>query len=940
MSYNSKYKGYEIEALLEGASEAKTNSEKALIDAEIAKNAVATLEGLANATTAMETLAAQVLQIEENKQKLSELQDELNGLNSSSITQNVIDYDNVVKSINHRGFNTIAPENTIPAYILSRKKGYKYVECDVSFTKDGVAVLLHDSTIDRTSDGSGNINSLTYEQCLQYDFGSWKSTEYKGTKIPTFKEFIILCKHLGLHPYIELKNSATYSSEQIQSIVMEVYKAGMKGKVTYISFNATYLSYVKEYDAYARLGYVVNPSGGFNSFHVQTCVNLKSDTNEVFLDARHMVGYLDVTEEKVQMCIDANIPLEIWSTNDKDIILEMSNYISGVTTDELNVGKILYENALSNDVDVEINIPATGIELSSNSLTFDGSETKTLVVTVYPSNSTDVVVWSSSDSSVATVSNGIVTSKGNGSAIITAKAGSVSAQCNVLVSGFETESPDIPEEETKTLPFQLKGSDFVQGSIRQDVYPYMNSNSTRCCITNTLDYRVEGGNITFEAFDINDNPLNTAIQTFGEDGYTAYSNKLSMIPYLHDSLWKNNGDSHEIPEGDKYAWIVVRRPDNTNITPSGIKSVIIGNNIELKVVGKTNIYEAQEYKAYYGGKEVSVNWSIDNNENALITNDNGVSTIVSPLVYDTEIVLTATYQGKTTSLNIKILKEVNITQEDIENDNYFETSNNTMMQAPGNSRGVYHINVVDLVDYTLTLNVKPNSPIKACIHLAYSKYYWDKYQYASEWIMSDGEVTVSKLQGEDAIYARVAFTYVDTNKGAPSISEIKDNVTIDFRGVVKEDQYSYETITEDYFTEDKMRYYKTSGNKYRAAMYIPINGSVNWNGFVSVSESSPIKVGIQYQDYEVYTMTNPDAADSPNATTSVSWDSGWITKGYDSGFYDECNKVNTIGGANSTNKPTAIAFVFTNSSDETKIPTFEEFMSNVKITMIKNIPPL
>ena len=80
-----------------------------------------------------------------------------------------------VLSVNHRGYSAIAPENTLPAYRLSKEKGFRYVETDVSFTSDGVPVLLHDASIDRTSDGTGKIAEMTFEQVRQYDFGSWKS---------------------------------------------------------------------------------------------------------------------------------------------------------------------------------------------------------------------------------------------------------------------------------------------------------------------------------------------------------------------------------------------------------------------------------------------------------------------------------------------------------------------------------------------------------------------------------------------------------------------------------------------------------------------------------------------------------------------------------------------------------------------------------------------
>ena len=64
------------------------------------------------------------------------------------------------------------------------------VSCDVSFTSDGVAVLLHDDQIDRTSDGTGNISEMTLAQVKEFDFGSWKSAAYADEEIPTFEEFI------------------------------------------------------------------------------------------------------------------------------------------------------------------------------------------------------------------------------------------------------------------------------------------------------------------------------------------------------------------------------------------------------------------------------------------------------------------------------------------------------------------------------------------------------------------------------------------------------------------------------------------------------------------------------------------------------------------------------------------------------------------------------
>jgi glycerophosphoryl diester phosphodiesterase len=248
-----------------------------------------------------------------------------------------IDYDQNVKAVNHRGYSAVAPENTIPAYIMSKEKGFKYAECDVSFTSDGVAVLLHDSTIDRTSNGSGSISAMTYADVSKYDFGSWKSSAYTGTRIPTFEEFMVLCKRIGLHPYIELKQNGSYTEAQIQSLVEVVKSCGMAGKVTWISFDSTYLGYVKNTDATARLGFL--HSSDVTATQITTMQGLQTEDNEVYLG----VKYTSLTDNGVALCIAAGIPLEVWTVNSESDILALNPYITGITSDSLIGGKVLHE---------------------------------------------------------------------------------------------------------------------------------------------------------------------------------------------------------------------------------------------------------------------------------------------------------------------------------------------------------------------------------------------------------------------------------------------------------------------------------------------------------------------------------------------------------------------------------------------------------------------
>lgn len=98
----------------------------------------------------------------------------------------------------HRGGSSYTPENTMPAFAEAVAQGFEYIETDPQFTKDGVIVLMHDSTINRTcrhADGSEieeplRVCDLTYEELLQYDAGIRMGEAFGGTKIPTLEELL------------------------------------------------------------------------------------------------------------------------------------------------------------------------------------------------------------------------------------------------------------------------------------------------------------------------------------------------------------------------------------------------------------------------------------------------------------------------------------------------------------------------------------------------------------------------------------------------------------------------------------------------------------------------------------------------------------------------------------------------------------------------------
>ncbi len=99
-----------------------------------------------------------------------------------------------VELVVHRGDNGHAPENTIAAAKRCVEMGVEYLEFDVRRSADGVHYVLHDPTVDRTTDGTGSIRSLTSAQIDSLDAGSWFSEDFKGERIPRLEQLLDFCK--------------------------------------------------------------------------------------------------------------------------------------------------------------------------------------------------------------------------------------------------------------------------------------------------------------------------------------------------------------------------------------------------------------------------------------------------------------------------------------------------------------------------------------------------------------------------------------------------------------------------------------------------------------------------------------------------------------------------------------------------------------------------
>jgi glycerophosphoryl diester phosphodiesterase len=139
--------------------------------------------------------------------------------------------------IAHRGDKVHAPENTLSAFKLAAEKGADAIEFDVKLTADGEVIVLHDPTVDRTTNGSGTVAKLPLVALRDLDAGAWFSEQFRGEKIPTLDEvFEIVGKRIYMN--VELTNYSTPNDALVPNVVELVKRHGLESRVLFSSFFA------------------------------------------------------------------------------------------------------------------------------------------------------------------------------------------------------------------------------------------------------------------------------------------------------------------------------------------------------------------------------------------------------------------------------------------------------------------------------------------------------------------------------------------------------------------------------------------------------------------------------------------------------------------------------------------------------------------------------
>ncbi len=123
--------------------------------------------------------------------------------------------------IAHRCGGALAPENTLAGLRVAADHGCKGVEFDVMLSGDGTPVLIHDETLERTTDGHGRVAETSDAELARLDAGSWHSAQFAGEPVPSFGDAAELCQALGLWANVEIKPSTGYEAETGRKVALE-----------------------------------------------------------------------------------------------------------------------------------------------------------------------------------------------------------------------------------------------------------------------------------------------------------------------------------------------------------------------------------------------------------------------------------------------------------------------------------------------------------------------------------------------------------------------------------------------------------------------------------------------------------------------------------------------------------------------------------------------
>ena len=228
-------------------------------------------------------------------------------------------------TIAHRGASGHAPENTMAAFRRAVELGATFVETDLQITRDARVIAIHDFTLDRTTNGKGQVHLLTLEQIRALDAGTWfghrDAGTFSGERVPTLKEILGFAKEHDVIFYLEIKSGPAWGIEH--AVVAALRDQNASARVVILSFDPATLDSVHRLDSTMMTGFL--------------CEHPSNDLVErtVRAGARQLAARGDlITSAMVEKAHHAGLQVVAWTINEADQMRRLiANGVDGIITD-------------------------------------------------------------------------------------------------------------------------------------------------------------------------------------------------------------------------------------------------------------------------------------------------------------------------------------------------------------------------------------------------------------------------------------------------------------------------------------------------------------------------------------------------------------------------------------------------------------------------------
>ncbi|HBX81986.1 MAG: glycerophosphodiester phosphodiesterase [Propionibacteriaceae bacterium] len=222
----------------------------------------------------------------------------------------------------HRGDRVSLPENTLPAFARAMEVGADGVEFDVQLASDGVPVVIHDETVDRTTNGTGRVMDLTSAALGALDAG----LDGVHAGVPTLAEVLDLLAPSRLRINIELKNSVEPYPGLEEAVVRLVVERGLVDRVVYSSFNHDSLAVLVAMKTGSEVGVLVDADEWLRPWEI---------VQRLGADALHCPRQMLRIPGFVAGAREAGVPLRVWTVNrPKGFRRCLRAHVDGIITDD------------------------------------------------------------------------------------------------------------------------------------------------------------------------------------------------------------------------------------------------------------------------------------------------------------------------------------------------------------------------------------------------------------------------------------------------------------------------------------------------------------------------------------------------------------------------------------------------------------------------------